>query len=174
MERNAKGQFVRGTPSDRRCDVGAIRIRTRHKREGEQRKYIKVAEPNKWILYCRFVWMQQHGQVPPGMAIHHRDGNTLNDSIENLQLVSKSEHLAIHRPEFQGRAIDGLINARRERRWSTKSATKRTGRPPVYEPSVARKAAAAYLAGSGTQKEVATRFGITVSVLQKQVSAQRT
>jgi hypothetical protein len=128
--RNNKGQFVAGRPAENRYPVGAVRIRTRRNRGGEKRAFIKTAEPNVWILRARHIWTRAYGPIPPGMGLHHRDGDKLNDVIENLELVSKSEHLAIHRPEHHGRAIAGLVAARKARRWSTKSTAKRTGRHP--------------------------------------------
>ena len=98
--RNEKGQFVSGIPEDRRYQVGSTRIRTRHKRNGEQRTYIKIAEPNVWVLLSRYVWEQANGAIPPGMGIHHMDGNKLNDELSNLELVSKSMHIDKHRDEF--------------------------------------------------------------------------
>lgn len=174
MERNTKGQFTSGIPAHNRHAVGTIRIRTRRKRGGEQRQYIKIAEPNKWILYCHYIWEQARGPIPRGMGIHHIDRNKLNDSIDNLELVSKSEHLAIHRPDFQDKSIVALVNARRTKRWSTKSKTKLTGRPPVNDPAVVGKAAAAYLRGEGTYTEIAKRFDISANALSKRVRAQRT
>jgi hypothetical protein len=110
--------------------VGTVRVRTRYERGGIKRAYVKVAEPNVWRLRAMVVWEQHHGPIPAGMGIHHRDEDTLNDDINNLEAVSKAEHLAIHRPAFKDRAIASFIRARRERRWSTKSATKRVGRHP--------------------------------------------
>jgi hypothetical protein len=37
-----------------------------------------------------------HITVPLGMEIHHSDGNTLNDSIENLILLTNSQHQKEH------------------------------------------------------------------------------
>lgn len=125
--RNSNGQFVPG-PAYNKLPVGTIRIRTRHKRGGEQRAYIKVAEPNVWILNARHVWEQHYGPIPAGYGIHHCDLDKLNDAIENLELVSKSEHLDRHRPEYKDRTTATLIARRRQLRWSTKSKTKRNGR----------------------------------------------
>lgn len=117
-------------PNTNRCPVGTVRVRTRHKRGGERRAFVKVAEPNEWVLMARHVWEQANGPIPPGMGIHHKDEDKLNDTLANLELVSKADHLAIHRAEFKDRAIVGFVAARRKSRWTTKSATKRVGRHP--------------------------------------------
>lgn len=44
----------------------------------------------------RKVWRESYGEIPKGFHIHHKDGNKLNNSIENLELVSISEHLSNH------------------------------------------------------------------------------
>ena len=43
-----------------------------------------------------WVWEQVHGPIPKGMDIHHKDSNKENPAIENLQLVTKSDHKRIH------------------------------------------------------------------------------
>lgn len=35
-------------------------------------------------------------RVPKNREIHHKDGNTLNDSIENLELLTREEHKKLH------------------------------------------------------------------------------
>lgn len=111
--------------------IGTVRIRTRHKRRGEKRAFVKVAEPNTWVLRARHVWETANGPIPEGMGIHHKNEDKLDDRLENLELVSKAEHLAEHRDAFQDKCIDALVTARRTKRWSTKSTTKRTGRHPA-------------------------------------------
>lgn len=44
----------------------------------------------------RLVWRAHNGDIPAGHVIHHSDGNPLNNSIENLQCLSRSEHRQIH------------------------------------------------------------------------------
>jgi len=122
--RNTIGQFIAGAVSENRQPIGTIRIRTRYKRKGLKRNYIKIGIPNTWVENARAVWEAENGLILKGMGIHHIDGNSLNDDISNLRLVSKAEHLAIHRPEFAERALAGFIAARRRLRWSTKSLTK--------------------------------------------------
>ena len=47
----------------------------------------------------RAVWMYYHGAIPEGdYVIHHIDFDKGNNDISNLQLVTKSEHQHIHKP----------------------------------------------------------------------------
>lgn len=43
-----------------------------------------------------YVWEKYNGPIPKGYVIHHKDENHHNDNIENLQLVTRSEHGKIH------------------------------------------------------------------------------
>lgn len=128
--RGENGRFVKGEAPGNKLPVGSVRVRTRHKRRGEERAFIKVAEPNVWVLRARYVWEMHNGPIPEGMGIHHKDRDKLNDDIDNLELISKADHLQEHRREFAARSTAGRTEARRKRRWSTKSKTKRTGRHP--------------------------------------------
>lgn len=43
-----------------------------------------------------FVWTVFNGPVPKGYAIHHKDHNKLNDRLDNLILMTRSEHSIHH------------------------------------------------------------------------------
>ncbi len=45
------------------------------------------------------VWYAETGYWPkwPDEVLHHIDGDTLNDTFANLQLMSNSEHTALHK-----------------------------------------------------------------------------
>lgn len=79
--------------------VGSMTIRTR-KRDGNQRAWIKIAEPNIWEPRVRINWEYHNGPIPKGHVVHRKDGDSLNDDIGNLELLSRAEHLELHRPEF--------------------------------------------------------------------------
>lgn len=44
----------------------------------------------------RWVWINHYGSIASGMDIHHKDGNKDNNEIENLEILSRSEHLKRH------------------------------------------------------------------------------
>ena len=53
---------------------------------------IKVAEPNKWMQYQRYVWEQNHpGQSAEGKTVIFMDGNTRNFDPTNLECVERGE-----------------------------------------------------------------------------------
>ena len=53
--------------------------------------YLRLKINKKYYLLHRLAWMYVHGQFPIKF-IDHIDGNKLNNSIENLRLVTKSEN----------------------------------------------------------------------------------
>lgn len=83
----------------------------------------KTAEPNKWELLHRLVWKEHNGDIPPGMNVRFRDGDSLNCDISNLFLTSKRENMAlntIHRyPEEIKSAIYALSKLKKEMQHAT-------------------------------------------------------
>ena len=53
----------------------------------------------KGIRLHRIVWEIHNGPIPKGFDIHHKDGDKLNNAINNLGCLSHSEHLSIHMKE---------------------------------------------------------------------------
>jgi len=45
----------------------------------------------------REIWTQANGPIPAGHVVHHADGNSLNNRLENLELMSNSEHTRYHK-----------------------------------------------------------------------------
>lgn len=54
---------------------------------------IKAAEPNVFLLKHRMIWMEHHGEIPPGMNIQFKDGNKRNFDIENLYMISRTDQM---------------------------------------------------------------------------------
>jgi hypothetical protein len=46
--------------------------------------------------FHRIIWENERGEIPEGFDVHHKDGNKLNNAIENLECISHSEHLSKH------------------------------------------------------------------------------
>lgn len=50
-------------------------------------------------LLHRRVWMDLHGPIQEGMAIHHKDGDWRNNDPSNLEELPAAEHMRVHMRE---------------------------------------------------------------------------
>lgn len=93
-------QFVPGQPSRNAAPLGAERIR--RDRFGVRRAYVKTREG--WRPRAVVVWEAAHGRpIPPGHLIHHVNVDPLDDRPDNLQCLTRAEHVRVHR-ELLGQA----------------------------------------------------------------------
>jgi hypothetical protein len=61
--------------------------------------HIKIADCD-WRLLNRHTWELQNGPIPKGMVVVYKDGNYLNNDINNLMMITMKENMArntIHR-----------------------------------------------------------------------------
>jgi hypothetical protein len=54
-------------------------------------------QPYKYQLLHRLVWEDAHGPIPDGYVVHHRDGDSLNNAVDNLELLPRGEHIGHHK-----------------------------------------------------------------------------
>lgn len=59
--------------------------------------YIKVLVNGNYMPKHRYVYEQANGPIPDGYVIHHKDHNKQNNSLENLECLSKHDHDNYHR-----------------------------------------------------------------------------
>ena len=45
----------------------------------------------------RYVWEQANGPIPKNMVIHHKDFNRGNWSLDNLEMLTRAEHIKCHK-----------------------------------------------------------------------------
>ena len=99
-----KGSFKPGRKSDCKADIGAVRTRT--DKQGHKRIWVKVNDNGSsydWELRAMVLWTAANGELPLGWVVHHKNRDTLDDSMANLEAMSRAGHLKIHRPEFEER-----------------------------------------------------------------------
>lgn len=77
--------YHRGETHHRHKPIGSLQVKKGYVQ-------VKVAEPNKWMQYQRYVWEQNHpGESAEGMVVIFMDGNSRNFDPSNLERVSRGE-----------------------------------------------------------------------------------
>ena len=54
----------------------------------------------KYCTLHNYIYEKYNGLIPKGYVIHHIDENKSNNNISNLQLISRKEHMDLHRKEM--------------------------------------------------------------------------
>lgn len=91
--------------------IGSIRVR---KHDGQSIRWIKIGEA-RWIKYARYLWIREHGTIPRGHGVMHKDGNSLNDEHSNLMCVSTGiVHFVRSNPVQEARRLSRLRKAKAE------------------------------------------------------------
>ncbi|WP_417237244.1 MULTISPECIES: HNH endonuclease signature motif containing protein [Flavobacteriaceae] len=86
-------QFKKGNKPQNTLHDGAITVRIDHKdRNGRQYKWIRVSEAN-WEMLHKHIWEKENGPVPEGYCLWFIDGNSLNCTLKNLELITRDENL---------------------------------------------------------------------------------
>jgi hypothetical protein len=75
---------VRRQPFIRRNTDGYVQIKFRH--HDDWRRDVSV-------LAHRVIWESEHGPVPPGLEINHRNGNKLDNRLINLEVVTHEDNV---------------------------------------------------------------------------------
>jgi hypothetical protein len=76
----------------KRAGVSRSKAEAIHLRR-EKTKYINARSARH---AARHIWEARFGKIATGKVLHHKDGNCLNNSIENLELLSTKEHWERH------------------------------------------------------------------------------
>jgi hypothetical protein len=71
------------------------KIYTRYPDNKSGRKNYFYTDNGKKSLH-RAIWSFHNGLIPKGHHIHHKDGNHLNNKIENLECLTPKEHFQAH------------------------------------------------------------------------------
>lgn len=69
--------------------------------KGDTPRWVICCRDGSLLLYSRAVMAAHIGRLLTSSEIvHHRDENTLNDDVANLQIVTRAEHIAMHRAKL--------------------------------------------------------------------------
>ena len=87
MQRNLKGQFIKGTNGNTFEGFGVWY---------DDKGHPCIWVDNKSIKIHILIWERANGEKPKGFNIHHKDNNKGNFTLENLEILSESDHKRIH------------------------------------------------------------------------------
>ena len=62
---------------------------------------VKTRNEYRDKLLHRVIWEDHYREKPDGV-IHHKDGDKLNNDIDNLELMSRNEHTSLHHKGKEG------------------------------------------------------------------------
>jgi len=94
-------EFQPGTIPKNKVSVGTITKRTDS--NGKSRNYIKIDEPNVWETLYRYRWIQKYGTITEGMVLHHVNFVSDDDDLKNIIMVTRQEHINLHRQHLYGK-----------------------------------------------------------------------
>ena len=94
MERSNQDnpQFVRPAPRSLPTTFNGHKIQY----QSGNRRHPSINQGKTLKLIHVLVWEQEHGKKPEGYDLHHKDFDKTNWDLENLELLSKSDHKRIH------------------------------------------------------------------------------
>ena len=87
MKRNQQGQFIKGTNGTVFEGFGVY---------PDSKSYPCIWIGNHSVRIHVLLWERANGPKPPGHVVHHRDFDKTNYCLENLELVTESDHRRIH------------------------------------------------------------------------------
>lgn len=64
------------------------------------------------VMEHRYMWEQAHGQIPNGYIIHHLNGDTKDNRLENLACLPRGHHNSIHGVAKQFPYLIPILQAR--------------------------------------------------------------
>ena len=64
----------------------------------DERGYVRVAtgHPRGYEYEHRLVVQAAGVDIPDGYVVHHRDGDTTNNELSNLEVMSRADHNRVH------------------------------------------------------------------------------
>lgn len=101
IERTKATRFKKGQlPHNTKEKDGVITIRHDHlDRGGRPYKFIRLSVGN-WYPLNQYKWEKKYGKLPLGMCLWFKDGNSLNCTLKNLEVITRAENLKRNRMNY--------------------------------------------------------------------------
>ena len=75
---------------------GDVSIRIDHKnRSGTKYKWIRISMGH-WKMLHHFLWEEMYGERPEGAVLRFKDGNQMNCTVDNLELIDKKTNMILN------------------------------------------------------------------------------
>lgn len=108
--RSVATRFPKGHMPHNWKPVGTIRVNSEGYRD------IKVTDTRRgaldWVALHRLNWIAAHGPIPKGLVLRFKDGNPRNAVVENLELVTRADHLRLNWHERYPKPIRQIAQLR--------------------------------------------------------------
>lgn len=93
-----KTEFKKGQKPLNLLEIGTISLRK--DKHNKIRQFIKISG-NKWEEYAKYQYKKYIGEIRKGNIIHHKDFDCLNDNPDNLEQLTRAEHINKHRQQMR-------------------------------------------------------------------------
>lgn len=93
---------------DRRRRFGDLNLSSFTMTKQDGRKYAHYwgeDEKRHYIYRYQWVWINANGPIPTGMTVHHKNEDSTDDRLENLELLSNEAHSLLHMTEAHKRKM---------------------------------------------------------------------
>lgn len=124
---------LEGSALKRWRPAGSVSVRVHRRRRS---RWVKVREDGprwkRWKPLARYLYEWQIGPVPAGWVVVHRNGDSMDDRLDNYMILPRRELPAWERTirprmEERRRARAGAVNALRGRIWRARKERRRNG-----------------------------------------------
>ena len=79
-------------------------------------RYCTLKFKGRTVSYHKVMWILVNGDIPEGFVLDHIDGNTLNNTVSNLRLVTKRQNDQNKGCHRNGK-LPGASYNKRQRKW---------------------------------------------------------
>jgi HNH endonuclease len=112
VTRETKSRFC-----SKRCGGRGTFVARRPRPSRQRGSYIYRGHNGQSELVHRLVWIAANGPIPRGYVIHHRNENSRDNRLENLELLTRAEHNSLHKTGRKFSAVHRQRLGASIRRW---------------------------------------------------------